>query len=235
MNISIIIPALNEAQRIGDVIQNVRERAKGQIFEVIVADGGSDDRTTEIAQQKGAILINCEKSGRAAQMNCGAKAAGGDIHYFLHADTIPPAGFDCAIETAVVNGAGAGCFRLEFSSEHPLLRFYSWCTRFNLNVFRFGDQSLFVTRELFAVAGGFDETLTVMEDQQMVRDLSAKNKFTVLGESVCTSARKYHQNGVIRLQLIFTIILILYYCGASQEVLVHFYHSAIDTKEPQLD
>lgn len=235
MKISIIIPALNEAQRIGDVIQKIEQKAEREIYEVIVVDGQSDDSTAEVARRGGASVIICRKSGRAAQMNCGAKAAGGDIHYFLHADTIPPAGFDCAIETAVVNGAGAGCFRLEFSSEHPLLRFYSWCTRFNLNVFRFGDQSLFVTRELFAVAGGFDETLTVMEDQQMVRDLSAKNKFTVLGESVCTSARKYHQNGVIRLQLIFTIILILYYCGVSQDVLVHFYHSVIDTKEPRLD
>lgn len=228
VRISIIIPALNEEGQIERVIHNVRENSRGDaVIEVLVADGGSRDRTVELAERAGARVVNCDRSGRAEQMNIGASEANGEIFYFLHADTIPPAGYDYEIIHAVKTGAQSGCFQLRFDGDHPLLRFYSWCTAFKTTLFRFGDQSLFVTANIFRQVGGFDEDLVVMEDQEMVGNLKKVTQFVLLSEKVITSSRKYEKNGVIRLQIIFSLILILYYLGARQDTLFHLYHSLI--------
>jgi len=229
MKISIIIPALNEGDRIASLVDELRRResSDGCIHEIIVADGGSIDGTSKEAELAGAKVLTCIKRGRAAQMNEGAEYATGEILYFLHADTIPPINFDKHIASAVSAGAGAGCFQLTFSSDHRLLRFYGWCTRFRSTLLRFGDQSLFVKSGCFWEIGGFDERLAVMEDQQIVGNLKKVTSFALLDEVVKTSARKYEKNGVIRLQFIFGVIVILYYSGAKQDTLVHLYKSLI--------
>lgn len=226
--ISIIIPALNEEKQIADVIREVRNRGTAAaISDIIVVDGGSTDRTVEAAEQAGATVITPGTRGRAAQMNSGADAAGGDLYYFLHADTVPPHGFTAEILQAVKKGAQSGSFQLRFTGNHPLLRFYSWCTRFRTTLVRFGDQSLFVDADLFHRIGGFNERLSVMEDQEIVRRLKKNGRFQLLAGSVITSSRKYELNGTVRLQLVFTMILILYYFGVQQDTLVHLYKSLI--------
>lgn len=230
LTINIVIPALNEEKRIAGLINTLRERQSSDsyITDIIVADGGSSDSTREEACRAGASVVNCSQKGRAIQMNEGAAAASGSALYFLHADTIPPVNFDRAIADAIKGGAGAGCFQLKFSDNHPLLRFYGWCTRFKTTLVRFGDQSLFVTAEDFRKTGGFDERLVVMEDQKIVSNLKDITSFVVLDEAVITSARTYKKNGVIRLQFIFGMIVILYYFGAKQDTLVHLYNSLIE-------
>jgi len=227
--ISIVIPALNEEDYIADLVHALKERAvkDSLIREIIVADGGSTDMTRQNAKNAGAVVVECQKKGRAIQMNEGAKVARGQILYFLHADTFPPVGYDKQIFSAIRNGFGAGCFQLRFSSSHPVLRFYGWCTRFRTTFVRFGDQSLFVTAKNFQIVGGFDESLAVMEDQQMVGNLKETTSFALLDEAVTTSARRYEKNGVVRLQFIFGMIVILYYFGAKQDTLVHLYNSLI--------
>jgi len=228
--ISIIIPALNEEDRISDLLKVLRSRKSiGEtVYEIIVADGGSSDATREKAEKTGARVVNCSRRGRAVQMNEGAKSARGDILYFLHADTLPPINFDRTITHAIENGAGAGCFKLKFSNNHPVLRFYGWCTRFRTTLVRFGDQSLFVTADNFRSVGGFDEDMIVMEDQKIVGNLKTETSFVLLDEAVQTSARKYEKNGVLRLQFIFGMIVLLYYFGAKQDTLVHLYNSLIE-------
>ncbi|WP_340105246.1 TIGR04283 family arsenosugar biosynthesis glycosyltransferase [Rhodohalobacter sp. 8-1] len=230
VKISIVIPALNEESRIGRLVEELRrlESPRCYFHEIIVADGGSTDATRREAELAGAVVIKCKRKGRAVQMNEGAAKATGDILYFLHADTVPPEKFDTLIAEAIENGAGAGCFQLRFSNNHPVLRFYGWCTRFKTTVVRFGDQSLFVTSENFRKVGGYDSRLIVMEDQKIVSDLKKQASFVVLDEAVNTSARTYEKNGVIRLQFIFGMIVILYYFGAKQDTLVHLYNSLIE-------
>jgi len=229
MTISIVIPAVNEEKRIAGLIENIRAHESGEehVSDIIVADGGSSDGTVREAEKAGANVLRCSQKGRAVQMNAGAAAATGDILYFLHADTFPPNRFDKSIIDAISDGAGAGCFQLRFSSTHPVLRFYGWCTRFRTTFVRFGDQSLFVLAKNFQSVGGFDEELTVMEDQKIIGVLKQIAPFTLLDEAVITSARKYHKNGVIRLQFIFGMIVILYYSGARQDTLLHLYNSLI--------
>lgn len=230
LTISIVIPALNEESRIADLVHALRDRQSSDnyIIEIIIADGGSSDSTREEAGKAGASVVNCSKKGRGVQMNEGAAFASGDLLYFLHADTIPPVNFDRSIVQAIEDGAGAGCFQLTFTGNHPVLRFYGWCTRFKTTLVRFGDQSLFATAENFLKVGGFNEDLTVMEDQDIVSNLKRVTSFVLLDEAVITSARRYEKNGVIRLQFVFGMIVILYYFGAKQDMLVHLYNSLTD-------
>lgn len=228
--ISIIIPTLDEEDQISELLQLLKkiESPEGYIEEIIVADGGSSDGTVTLSEKVGATVIHCSEKGRSKQMNRGAEEAAGEILYFLHADTFPPKAFDRSIVQAIKSGAGAGCFQLSFSNEHPLLRFYGWCTRFKSTLVRFGDQSLFVKADIFKQVGGFDEDLVVMEDQQIVGNLKKITSFKLLDRVVATSARTYEKNGVVRLQLIFGMIVILYYSGAKQDTIVHLYNSLID-------
>jgi len=82
-------------------------------------------------------------------MNLGASVAKYEILYFLHADSFPPNNFTATIFNSYDNGAKSGCFRLQFDYDHWFLKANSWCARFNLNAIRFGDQSLFVTKEKY--------------------------------------------------------------------------------------
>ncbi len=220
--ISIIIPVLNEEDQIGEIIQKLWDRQSGNVKEILVVDGGSDDRTVEAAKSAGATIVYSER-GRAKQMNAGAKQANGGILYFLHADTTPPRLFDREIMKAVKDGYDFGCFRLQFDWNHPLLKFYSWFTRFRSTGLRFGDQSLFVTKEVFEKSGGFDEGLIVMEDQEIYRRLHLQGEFYLSEQYVTTSARKYEKIGPIKLQFVFTLIWLGYYAGVKQNTLVNLY------------
>lgn len=226
--ISFIIPTFNEEEKIGILLNHLTKCCSETNHEIIIADGGSNDATVSIAEQSGANVLSCKRKGRAAQMNEGADHSKGSILYFLHADTVPPENFVSEIRRSFERGYRSGCFQLAFDHSHPILKFYSWCTRFRLTVFRFGDQSLFVEKILFHEVGGFDESLTVMEDQKIVKELKKVSSFYLSDECVITSARRYKVNGVIRLQAIFFLIVIMYYAGAKQRTLVHVYNSFID-------
>ena len=225
--ISIIIPTYNEADQIDQTIKRVQELTAGEDNEIIITDGGSVDETIIIATACGAKVIMSEHKGRAAQMNAGALVAAGEILYFLHADSIPPKGFIPKILKEYRSGAVSGCFRLAFDHSHWFLKANAWFTRFDINAVRFGDQSLFVTKEVFKKCGGFREDLLVMEDQEIIHRIKNHGKFIVMNDTVTTSARKYIDNGVYRMQGIFYRIWALYYLGYSQERLLKLYRRLI--------
>lgn len=225
--ISVIIPAYNEGKAIGQTVQYVLKQAGDKISNILVVDGGSSDNTITKAKQAGAVVLQSPRKGRAVQMNYGAAHAQSAVLYFLHADTLPPRNFALDILKSVKKGLNAGCFRLSFNSKHPLLQGYAWFTRFNADCFRFGDQSLFITHAAFDRAGGFREDHIVMEDQEIVRRIKKSEKFIVLSTSVVTSARRYLDNGVIRLQLIFTLIYVLYYMEVGQVQLKNIYNRMV--------
>lgn len=226
--ISIIIPVLNEESAIDRLLAFIlKQKLPGTETEVIVVDGGSTDDTPDIVQKYPVKFIRSARKGRAIQMNDGARNAKGGILYFLHADTFPPESFMREIMIAFKNGYLAGCYRLKFDDVHPLLKMYGWFTKFDLPAFRFGDQSLFIDRSLFFEIGAFREDLIVMEDNEIIHRIKQKSPFIILSGNVTTSARKYRQNGVIRLQMVFTLIYILYHIGVSQKNLVKIYRTFI--------
>lgn len=226
--ISIIIPTYNEEENIADTILEIKKRDnESLISEIIVSDGQSTDKTLLVASNAGATVVASPKKGRSAQMNYGASLAKGEILYFLHADSIPPEDFTKNIVDAFEKNYIAGCFRLAFDYPHWFLKANCWFTRFDVNAIRFGDQSLFVTKNVFEKCGGFDENLLMMEDQEIIHRIKKQGKFTVMNGAMITSARKYLDNGIYRMQFIFFRIWIVYYLGYSQEYLLKLHRKLI--------
>lgn len=225
--ISIIIPVFNEEDGIAHLVKKLEPNNGDLSKEIIVVDGGSDDKTVIEAERAGARVLICLKKRRAAQMNYGASVAKGEVLYFLHADSIPPESFEKDILSSIEKNYSSGCYRLRFDIDHWFLKFNCWFTRFNSNYVRFGDQSLFVTKHVFLKCGGFNEKLVLMEDQEIIRRLKKYGKFKVMNGVVTTSARKYLDNGIYRMQAIFFRIWALYYLGYSQDRLLYLYRKLI--------
>ena len=226
--ISVIIPTYNEQGVVGRTIRRIHANdSKKLVREIIVVDGSSSDGTVKEAERAGATVIRGARKGRACQMNEGAMHASAEILYFVHADSTPPSGFSEHIKKAVEEGCVAGCFRLRFDVDHWVLKANAWFTRFNVNAFRFGDQSLFVTKDAFQHQAGFREDHIVMEDQEIVTRLRRTGIFKIIPEEIVTSSRKYVDNGVYRMQGIFFLIYFMYRFGYPQERLVRTYKRLI--------
>lgn len=191
-----------------------------------MVDGGSSDQTVPEVLTTGVKLVRSKK-GRAAQMNAGARSSNGDILYFLHADTFPPQNFRTSIANAVLNNREAGCFELKFDSGSQILRFFERFTSKNWLLARGGDQSLWITKDLFKRINGFDTTLRVMEDIDIVRRINRTSQFSVLPQKVITSDRKYRQHGMIRLQLLFGLIHLMYWCGVPSSRIYKAFNSIL--------
>jgi len=226
--ISIIIPTYNEEEHIAKIILSLKEKdATNALTEIIISDGGSTDDTIKEALKAGATVVSSPLKGRGAQMNYGASLAKGSVLYFIHADTLPPDDFAPDILNAIYNNHSAGCFRLSFDHSHWFLKANCWFTRFDVTAVRFGDQSLFEKREIFEKAGGFNEDLIVLEDQEIIKRIRKICRFTIIQKPVLTSARKYIANGIFRTQGIFFLIYFMYRFGYSQQKLVSTYRKLI--------
>ncbi len=202
------------------------------ITEIIVVDGGSVDESVDIVKefsknQNIDIKLIFSKKGRARQMNTGARHAIGEILYFLHADSFPPLGYDSHIIAQVNKENEAGCFRMKFDSNHWWLRFLGWLTQFQSKRCRGGDQSQFITASLFKEINGYDESYIVYEDNDLVDRLFAINKFVIIPEYIVTSARRYEEMGVWKLQYHFLNIHMRRWLGASSEDLYQYYREKV--------
>lgn len=226
--ISIIIPTLNEAANIHKLLLHlINNSTTENITDILVIDGQSSDQTQTIVQQlaleNNAIKLYPSTKGRAKQMNLGAQKATGNILYFLHADSFPPKDFDKAILNNTDANKLAGCFRMKFDSNHWWLRLAGWLTQFNNKACRGGDQSLFITKELFEKLGGFNEKYTIYEDQDFINKLYQIKEFTVIQQWITTSSRRYECNGIWKLQYHFWAIYVKKFFGASADDLYAYY------------
>lgn len=244
--ISIIIPVLNEAENIGKLLQHLRENSDSKnISDIIVVDGGSSDGTkdivsqfvsssdyqdsetsSELTNQIAVKLLNSPK-GRAKQMNFGAKYAKSDILYFLHADSFPPKHFDQYIINEIKKGNKAGCFRMQFESNHWWLKLASWLTQFSWRACRGGDQSQFITKSLFEDIGGYNEDYIIYEDNILINELYKRKQFVVINKKLKTSARLYKKVGIWKLQYHFWTIYIKRWFGASADEMSAYYKKNI--------
>jgi len=222
--ISVIIPVLNEEQRVVDIIEHVNNLA-GQ-KEIVVVDGGSIDQTYELAENL-ADKVCQTTAGRAQQMNCGAKVASGDVYLFLHCDSQLESGSLLALDIAMRDEeVVGGCFKLQIDANSWPLRFISWSSNLRakyLNLI-FGDQGIFVRQEVFAELGGYPE-IELMEDWEFSRKLSKVGKLNLLDHQIYTSARRWEKNGTWKTIWLMHKIKFLYLLGVAPDKLKEMYKS----------
>ncbi|MBV1922409.1 MAG: TIGR04283 family arsenosugar biosynthesis glycosyltransferase [Flavobacteriaceae bacterium] len=230
--ISIIIPTLNEANNIVSLLQYLVDYSvQENISEIIVVDGGSTDQSFQLAtsfsEKNENTFVVSSKKGRAKQMNLGSLKATGNILYFLHADSIPPKNFDAYIINEIEKENFAGCFKMKFDHQHWWLRLASWLTHFSWRACRGGDQSQFITKNLFEEIGGYDEQFTIYEDNILINELYKRKQFTVIQHWLTTSARLYREKGIWNLQYHFWTIYVKKWMGASADDLYTYYKKHI--------
>ena len=199
-------------------------RASGH--ELILVDGGSCDETIALAQALVDQLLPAP-AGRALQMNVGAKAASGQVFWFLHADTLVPDKAARLIIEALQQAGSWGRFDVRLSGDKLLLRLVermmNWRSRFT--GVASGDQGIFVTRKLFERVGGFAE-LPLMEDIDLSRRLKREQWPVCLRETLTTSSRRWEQKGVLRTIALMWYLRLAYFLGVSPARLAMRYDQA---------
>jgi rSAM/selenodomain-associated transferase 2 len=193
-SISIIIPTLNEAENIGQIIDYLRQNGGENLLEIIVVDAQSADDTERSARRHGATVLQSPKRSQAAQMNAGAAAAKGAILYFVHADCYPPTTFVNDILEAVNAGFPMGCYRYKFDSKAILLKINAFFNRFEPLFCRGGDETLFIECSIFNQLNGFDEQFCIMEEYDFIGRARQQFKFKIIPKYAVVSARKYETN-----------------------------------------
>lgn len=230
MKISVIIPVLNEGERLVNLVKTLADINSGD-HEIIISSAGGDIDINDINDINEINDIKIIKSpvGRAVQMNAGADAAAGEVFWFLHADSVPAVSSFLDIERAVNDGAVGGFFRLYFyDSDNKFLKFISRTSHTRAKNFCliFGDQGLFLRRDVFYKLGGF-APLALMEDWEISRRLISLHKnglIKALDTSLGTSARNYLKNGIFKTWLKMNVVKTLYICGVRTEKLRKIYY-----------
>jgi rSAM/selenodomain-associated transferase 2 len=198
-NISIIIPVLNEAQTLGEMLSGLPGDPD---LEVILVDGGSTDASLAVAARFPAVQVLAASRGRGRQMNAGALASSGELLIFLHADTLLTAEHLQALRRAAAEPAfAAGAFALALRPPLPALRFIAWGAnrRARLLGLPYGDQVLIIKRTLFLSLGGFAHRRP--EDLDLVLRLKGRTRLKILTPPVSSSGRSWLKRGYLRTTL----------------------------------
>ncbi|MBA2410604.1 MAG: TIGR04283 family arsenosugar biosynthesis glycosyltransferase [Gammaproteobacteria bacterium] len=222
MRLSVIIPALNEADGINQTLQTLQAlRTWGH--EVIVVDGGSQDDTLKVCGPFVDRLLRSPR-GRACQMNAGAAVASGDVFVFLHADTLLPRSADRAIRSALHKGRRWGRFDVKLSGRRWLLRVVERGMNLRSRVTGIctGDQAIFVRRQAFEKIGGF-QNIELMEDIALSRALLRLSRPARIKWKVKTSSRRWESEGITRTIGIMWLLRLSYFFGADPARLARRY------------
>ncbi|MBU0909796.1 MAG: TIGR04283 family arsenosugar biosynthesis glycosyltransferase [Proteobacteria bacterium] len=219
--LSIIIPALNEAQ---NITATLRSTETDEYVERVVVDGGSRDDTVVLARNAGARVI-LSPPGRARQLNRGAAEAQGEVFLFLHGDTRLPRGYARLVrETMAQRHIVAGAFGLAIDSPQKRFKWVAGAAnlRSRFLQFPYGDQAIFLRAALFRELGGFPE-IPVMEDFHLVQLLRRQGRIHILDQQVVTSARRWRRLGFFRTTLINQLMVLGFLLGFSRNFLAKFY------------
>lgn len=218
VNVSVIIPTLNEESQISECIRSV---AASLPWEIIVVDGGSTDNTIQLAAETSARIFN-SAPGRATQQNVGASFATGDLLVFLHADCRLPK--DALQQILAVSqsqeGAIFGGFRQRIMGSgwrYRLLEIGN-AARVHWLGIPYGDQAIFVSKPLFEAFGGFPD-IPIMEDLQLMRDLRKSATPILLPGPLEVNARRWRKHGIVRQTLRNWLLVLAWARGVDPEEL----------------
>jgi rSAM/selenodomain-associated transferase 2 len=219
--LSVIVPTLDEAPVLAGTLGAVA-RLGGPV-EVIVVDGGSRDETVAVARRCGARVV-AGRRGRGPQMHAGARAARGEVLWFLHADTLPPPDAVRQIRAALAApGVAGGHFAIHFDGDETAARFLTWLYphlgRFGL---RYGDSGIFVRREVYHRIGGF-RAFPLFEDLDLICRLQQRGRFVRLPGVVRTSSRRFRGRSFALTFLRWVVLQLLYWLGVPPHTLGRLY------------
>jgi rSAM/selenodomain-associated transferase 2 len=231
MFLSIIIPTYNEADNIAKTVSHLQENLTNTQYEIIVSDGGSTDKTIEIANSLDIKTLISPIKGRAGQMNFGVANAIGDVLYFVHADSLPTPTFYADIQSTLAEGYDCGSFRTVFDSDSFMLKINAFFTRFNYLFLRGGDQTIFVSRTLWQQVGAFKEQMLIMEDYDFLERIWTVGRFKLIPKATLISARKYEENSWLTVQLANLKVVRMYRNGASQVDMIATYKTMLSYRK----
>lgn len=231
MKISIIIPTFNEEENIHNIIEHLKGISQKENIEIIISDAGSSDNTVHLAKQLNVVTTISPIKGRAGQMNHGVTLATGDLFYFIHADTRPPLTYFSDIENALSRGFNCGCYRSKFDSDNFMLKINAFFTRFNVLFCRGGDQTIFVTKDLFERVGPYKNEMLIMEDYDFLARIRQQGKFKLFKKATLFSARKYDENSWLKVQKANLKIVRMYKKGKSQQEMLDTYKQMLNYRK----
>jgi rSAM/selenodomain-associated transferase 2 len=220
--ISIIIPTLDEERSLPPLLDAIRQQEAAH--EVIVVDGGSRDRTLEMARTSGVRTL-VSRSGRGAGLSIGAEASHGDVLFFLHADSTLPPGALGRINEVLSTDAKiiGGNFRLVFDGDTDFSKWLTgFCAWIRLLGFYYGDSGIFVRRSVYEALGGF-RPIPVMEDWDFVRRLERFGRTCCIEDPLVTSSRRFEGRHPLEIVYGWVTIHVLFWLGVPPERLVEIY------------
>jgi len=224
LRISVVIPSWRDTENLQSLLPGLA--AQEHVAETIVVDASGDEKAERIAFASGATFIPCPAPNRGAQMNLGAAASSGDVLLFQHSDTCLEAAHLAAIQIALADPTVVGgAFFRKFDGRHPRLMWLESVARFltRRGGTLYGDQSIFVRREVFQRLGGF-ATIPLMEDVEFSRRLRAAGKIAVLDPPVASSGRRHMRKGAWRTTIQNGLFIVLYNVGVSPYRLHRWYY-----------
>ncbi len=210
IRISVIIPTLNEEGNILSLLSQLTQIEER--IEIIVCDAGSTDSTLELTARFKGVKVICSEANRGQQMNKGASIAKGKWLWFVHADSHVN---ECHLNSIIrleESEYAAGSFSLKFDKQYGLLHLYALVSKINHPMFTFGDQGIFVRKELFDELGGY-KCYPIMEDVDFVKRLFKRSNFFKVDLALETSSRRFVQEGVVFRQLKNIFLLCLFRMG----------------------
>ena len=238
VKVSVVIPILNEAAWLPALLETLQRETLPH--EVIVVDGGSCDRSIDIARAYHCRVLTCEP-GRGQQLHSGASVASGDVLLFLHADSqFPAGGLTCICQQLDANpDSPGGNFRLLFDSQqgaesdpNPLVTdaFGQWLNGFYARIrthgIYYGDSGIFVRRDCYRRLGGI-QPISLMEDYDFVR------KMEKMGSTICitepplvTSCRRFRGRRSSHIIWGWIWVHVMYYLNINPKIIANFYRSS---------
>jgi len=220
--LSVVVPVLNDAHALSELLPRLKQLAG--VDEIIVADGGSVDASVDVARGEG-VRVVCSPPGRGTQQRAGAEAAGGDILWFVHADSQVPAAAPAAIRRALEPEAVVGGnFSLVFGTGLRADRFMTWFyARVRLLGLAYGDSAFFVRRGVYEAVGGFSP-VRLFEDIDLLRRLRRKGRFVTVPERLVTSGRRYARRPFALVFMEWCVLQGFYWLGADPDRLAAWYY-----------
>ncbi len=227
---SIVIPVLHESKDINSRIAHLYSIAGNHPIEVLVVDGAPEQETLSALHDIRVVGLSVE-TGRAVQMNAGARAARGEVLVFLHADTLLPAcAFDAIAATLSDRRCVGGAFDLQIDSSNPVYTAIARVSSIRSRITRipYGDQALFLRSDYFRAMGGFSE-IPLMEDVDLMRRIKKRgDAIAIVPDRVVTSPRRWEKEGILYGTLRNWLLIMLYYLGISPKRLAKYYGGDLD-------